>query len=76
MECHALYGFGASASLGGDASGGFRGLHGLELLGEFGVLASSLGGVANLTLFLAPLGDEVRWALRFGMGFHLWGSWG
>ena len=43
MECRALHGFGASASLGG--------LHGLELLVGFGVgLASSQGGVANLVV--------------------------
>ena len=30
MKCHALHGFGASASLGGGASGHFGGLHGLQ----------------------------------------------
>ena len=39
-------------------------------------VTSSLGGVANLTLFLAPPGDEVRWALHFVRGIGLWGSWG
>ena len=49
MECRALHGFGASASLGGEAPGRFGGLHGLELLVGFGVgLALSKGGVANL----------------------------
>ena len=48
MECRALHGFGASASLGGQASGRFESLHGLELLVGFGVgLASSQGGVAD-----------------------------
>ena len=32
MECRALHGFGASASLRGEASGRFGGLHGLEFL--------------------------------------------
>ena len=65
MECRALHGFGASASLGGP--------HGQELLGGFGVgLPSSLRGVANLMLFLALPGDEVGWTLRFVGGFGLW----
>ena len=37
MECHALHGFWASALLGGETSGRFGGLHGLELLVGFGV---------------------------------------
>ena len=80
MECHALHGFGASASLGGEASGRPGGLHELGLLGGFGVgLTTSLGGVANLALFLAPPGDVVGWALCFDRGFGLWGfggDWG
>ena len=46
-----MHGFGASASLGGGASGRSEGLHGLELLVgfEFG-LASSQGGVADLVV--------------------------
>ena len=76
-ECRALHSFGASASLVGGASGCFGGLHGLRLLRGFGVgLASSLGGVANLTLLLAAPGDKVGWALRFVGGLGLWGSWG
>ena len=35
MECLALHGFGASALLGGETSGRFGGLHGLELLVVF-----------------------------------------
>ena len=77
MECLALHGFGASASLGGETSGSFGGLHGLELLVGFGVcLASLQERVANLMLFLAPPGDGIGWALCFVRGFGLWGSWG
>ena len=36
MECHALHGFGASASLGGAASGRFGRLYGLGRLGRGG----------------------------------------
>ena len=43
--------FWASAWLGGEASGRFGGLHGLQLLAGFGVgLASSQGGVAKLVV--------------------------
>ena len=51
MECRALHGFRASASLGGEASGHFGGFHGLELLVGFEVgLASSQGGIGNLVV--------------------------
>ena len=60
MECRDLHGFEASASLGGEASGRFGGLHGLELLVGFGVgLASSQGGVANLVV----TGSSWGWGL-------------
>ena len=58
LPCLALHGFGASASLEGEASGRLEGLHGLFV--RFGVcLASSQGRVANLMLFLASPGDGV-----------------
>ena len=74
MECRALHVLGASASLGGAASGRFGGLHGLELLVGFGVdLASSQGRVANL---LVPgfSWNGVGWSLCFDRSFGLWGS--
>ena len=50
--------FGASALLGGEASGRFGGLHGLELFLGFGVdLASSEGGVANLVVLGSSWGS-------------------
>ena len=49
MPC--FHGYVASALLGREASDPFGGLHGLELLVEFGIgLASSQGGVANLVV--------------------------
>ena len=58
----ALHGFGASASLGGEASARFGGLHGLELVGFRGGLGSSQGGVANLVV----LGSSWGWG-RMGI---------
>ena len=66
MECRALHGFGASASLGGKASGRFGGLLGLGLLVGFVVgLALSQGGVANLVV----TGSSWGWGR---MGVMLW----
>ena len=38
--------------------------------------SEKMGEVEDLTLFLAPPGDEVGWALRFVGDFGLWGFWG
>ena len=79
MSCFAWF-WGFCFAWGGGlwaASGRPGGLHELGLLGGFGVgLTTSLGGVANLALFLAPPGDVVGWALCFDRGFGLWGFWG
>ena len=74
MECRALHGFGASASLGGEASGRFGVFIGQSSLWGLELVLLHHREELRIYLFLAPPGNGVGWVICFDRGFGLWGS--